>query len=92
MQGLIGWRDAGATSVIYIHGPTNGTARFQSRRIPLQRGERSLAGDERSEPPDRINNDAHPGRGLPEFPAPLPGRVGHVGTGSRGSQKTLTPG
>src|SRR5207247_6778371 len=25
-------------------------------------------------------------------PARLPGRVGHVGTGSRGSQKALTPG
>src|ERR1043166_6259920 len=38
---------------VFIHGQ-RGRARLQRCRNPPRRGERSLAGGERSEPPDRI--------------------------------------
>src|SRR5437762_12013559 len=69
-------------SNLYSFMAKDGRARLQPCRNPPRRGERSLAGGERSEPPDRIGVRYAPRQGLQELPAPLPGRGGHVGTGS----------
>src|SRR5947208_2990353 len=62
-------------SNLYSFMAKDGRARLQPCRIPPQRGERSLAGGERSEPPDNSNNDTHPGRGCRSSPLPCRGAL-----------------
>src|SRR5437667_4424954 len=72
----------GASSKMYTLFPDGPLVHdfINTERIPPQRGERKLAGGERSEPPGRRGTRYAPRQGLQDLLAPLPRRVGHVGT------------
>src|SRR5213595_4098727 len=79
-------------SNLYSFMAKDGRARLQPCRNPPRRGERSLAGGERSEPPDRIGVTIRTPAGVAGAPRAPAGARWSCRQGSRGSQRALTPG